>query len=107
MEWTADQLERPIHVPGRAGGELRQLLICRKNQVASQPVWFFFSVNLPQRVEKRWERQTVDGKGQAQDLPMTSPLVLLLALGGGLQVTGGGGGVRHLKKAKILILIIF
>ena len=46
-------------------------------------------MNLPQRGEKRWERQAVEGKGQAQVLPMTSPLVLLLALDRGLQVTGG------------------
>ena len=52
-------------------------------------------MKLPRRDEKRWERQAVDGKGQAQDLPMTSPLVLLLALDGGLQVTGG---FHHLKK---------
>ena len=52
-------------------------------------------MKLPPRDEKRWERQAVDGKGQAQALPMTSPLVLLLALDGGLQVTGG---FRYLKK---------
>lgn len=56
-----------------------------------------FSWNLPQRDEKRWERSAVDGKGQAQALPVTSPLVFLLALVGGLQVTGG---FRHLKKGK-------
>ena len=55
-------------------------------------------MKLPRRDEKRWERQAVDGKGQAQDLPMTSPLVLLLALDGGLQVTTGG--FHHLKKGK-------
>lgn len=52
-------------------------------------------MNLPQQDEKRWECQGVDGKGQAQALPMT--LVFLLALDGGLQVTGG---FRHLKKGK-------
>lgn len=35
LEWTANQLERSIHVPGLAGGELHQLPICRKNQMAS------------------------------------------------------------------------
>ena len=55
------------------------------------------SWNLPQRDEKRWERPVVDGKGQVQALPMTSPLVLLLALDGGVQVTGVS---RHLKKGK-------
>ena len=54
-------------------------------------------MNLPQRDEKRWECQAVDGRRQAQALPMTSPLVLLLALDGGLQVTGG---FCHLKKGK-------
>ena len=57
-------------------------------------------MNLPQRDEKRWEWQAVDGKGQDQVLPMTSLLVLLLALDGGLQLTGGGGGFRHQKKGK-------
>ena len=57
-------------------------------------------MNLPQPVEKRWERQAVDGRGQAQALPMTSPLELLMAHDGGLQVTGG---LRHLKKTKILL----
>ena len=31
---------------------------------------------------------------------MTSPSVLLLALDGGLQVTGGGGGVSSSEKGK-------
>ena len=47
---------------------------------------------------KRWECQGVEGKGQAQALPVTSPLVLLLALDGGLQVTGG---FCHLKKGLV------
>lgn len=46
-------------------------------------------MNLSQPDEKRWESQAVDGRGQAQALPMASPLELLMALDGGLQVTGG------------------
>ena len=57
-------------------------------------------MNLPQPDEKRWERQAVDGRGQAQALPMKSPLELLLALDGALQVTGG---LRRLKKSKDFI----
>ena len=59
-------------------------------------------MNLPQPDEKRWECQAVDGRGQAQALPMTSPLELLMALDGGLQVTGGG--LCHLKKNKDFII---
>lgn len=57
-------------------------------------------MNLSQPDEKRWESQAVDGRGQAQALPMASPLELLMALDGGLQVTGG---LRNLKKTKILL----
>lgn len=38
-----------------------------KRSPGCQTVWYFFSVNLPQRDEKWWERQAVDAKA----LPMT------------------------------------
>lgn len=34
LEWTADEVKCSIHIAGLAGGELHQLLTCRKNQVA-------------------------------------------------------------------------
>lgn len=61
-------------------------------QFGSSSLWTFL------HEMKRWERQAVEGKGQAQALSMTSPLVLLLALDGGLQVTAG---FCHLKKGLV------